>query len=59
MVCLNFLPWAFVCHLTAFATVQRGSFCLAVVHLSLSWLVGLGVGPLRDRGLACPGVPES
>jgi len=56
MVGLNFFLWAFICHVSAFATVETGSVCLAAVHLSLTWLVGLGIGSLLGRGLsfACP-----
>jgi len=52
MVRLNFFLWAFICHVSAFATVETGSFCLAAVHFNLTWLVGLGIGPLPSRGLS-------
>jgi len=57
MVGLNFFLWAFICHMSAFATVETGSFCLAAVHLGLTWLVGLGIGPLLSRGLSFACVP--
>jgi len=57
MVGLNFFFWAFICHVSAFATVQAGSFSLAAVHFSLTWLIGFGIGPLLDGGLSFACVP--
>jgi len=43
MIGLYFLLWAFICHVSAFATVETGSFGLPAVHLSLAGLLILGV----------------
>jgi len=52
MVGLNFLLWTFICHVSTFATVETGSFCLAAIHFSLTGFVGLGIGPLLRWGLS-------
>jgi len=51
---LNFFLWAFICNVTALATLETGSFCLAAVHFILTWLVGLGIGPLLSRAFPLP-----
>jgi len=42
---------------SAFATVETSSFCLAAIHFGLTRLVGLGIGPLLSRGLSFACVP--
>ena len=54
---LNSLLWAFICHVTAFATVDTGSFCFAVMHFGLTGHVGLGLDTLLGRGLSLACIP--
>ena len=58
MVGLTLFPWALIWHVSAFATVETGSFCLAAVHFSFTWLVGLCIGPHLGRGLSFACAPR-
>jgi len=57
MVGLNLLLWAFICHVSAFATVDTGSFCFEAMHFGLTRHVGLGLGTLLGRGLSLACIP--
>jgi len=52
MVGLNFLLCSLICHESAFATVETGSFYLPAVNFSRTWLVGFDIGRLLGRGLS-------
>jgi len=57
MVCVNFFLWAFICNVSVFTTVETGSFCFAAVYIRVTWLVGLGIGPLLGWGLSFACIP--
>jgi len=52
MLDFDFLLWAFICHVSAFATVETGSFSLPAVPFSLAGFLILGLGLLLCWGFS-------
>jgi len=54
MVGSNILLWALHWHMSAFATVEIGSFFLVSIHCSIAGLVGFEIGAFLGRAFPLP-----